>query len=353
MKYIIYILPILFFTNLSAQVKVGADGAIHPTGNYPATSLREAKAYALSVQSIDDRDAIPSNYRDTGMMILVRDSSSIYSLVGGITNSDWVLVSSSSGIGSITASNGLTMEVADIQLGGTLTKNTSIQTSNFGLTIQSNLSATPLQTSAQNNVAFSATTVEGQYAAGFSTIPANYDTVYTIVRLANDGGLGGALDFANATSTSTQVSNRLVSIWADTANSSRTSSFYISGINNAAETDLLTLNGDGEGTLNQYGQGNFTSGTPAYVLAVTADGDIMETSVGAATVRLDSVVLDFSGFNADTTFDLTQAGFKNLEIQAESELAGGFQQDFNDTQGILKWQVAIKGSYKFYITYYY
>lgn len=261
---------------------------------------------------------------------------------------------------SFTASNGDTLIGTDVQLGGTLTKNTSIETSIYGLTIQSNASAIPLQTSSQNNAAFSATTITGQYAAGFAALPGVDDTVYTIARLTNNGsaniganGIGASLDFANATTTTAQLSNRLISSWSDATNASRTSQFSITGFDNASQSTLFTLNGDGETILNKYGIGSFTSGTPAYQLAVTASGNIIETSVGAATVVVDSVDLEFSGYNADTTFDLTQTGFKNIEIQAEQEEAGGFIQAFNSTQGILKWQVAIKGMYKFYITYYY
>jgi hypothetical protein len=70
---------------------------MHPTGNYPAVLMRETKAYSLAVQSLTDRNNIPANFRDTGMIILVRDSSAFYSLVGGIANINWVKVGNASG----------------------------------------------------------------------------------------------------------------------------------------------------------------------------------------------------------------------------------------------------------------
>ncbi len=97
MKYILIIL-LLFSIIASAQVKVGADGAIHATGAYPSAVERELKGYVLSVKGLAERNAIPSNFRDTGMIILVRDSSYLYSLVGGIANSNWQLFSSAGSI---------------------------------------------------------------------------------------------------------------------------------------------------------------------------------------------------------------------------------------------------------------
>ncbi len=97
MKYILIIL-LLFSITASAQVKVGADGAIHATGAYPSAVERELKGYVLSVKGLAERNAIPSNFRDTGMIILVRDSSYLYSLVGGIANSNWQLFSSAGSI---------------------------------------------------------------------------------------------------------------------------------------------------------------------------------------------------------------------------------------------------------------
>ncbi len=97
MKYILSIFLLISFAS-TAQVKVGADGAIHATGAYPSAVERELKGYVLSVKGLAERNAIPANFRDTGMIILVRDSSYLYSLVGGIANSNWQLFSSAGSI---------------------------------------------------------------------------------------------------------------------------------------------------------------------------------------------------------------------------------------------------------------
>lgn len=261
---------------------------------------------------------------------------------------------------SVSASNGVNVTFGDVELGGTLTKNTSIQTGTFGLTIQSNQSALPLQVSAQNNVAFNAITFTGAYAGGFSAVSGTTNAVSTLLRLTNAAngvagasGIGGSIDFNNYTSVNQNISNRLISQWSDATDATRTSQFTITGVNSGGSNSQLTLAGTGQLTLNQYGIGSFTSGTPVYVLATTSAGKIIETSVPSANVIVDSVVLTFDGFHADTTFNLTRAGFKNLEVQAEQEQAGGFVQEFNSTQAVLQWQAAILGSYKFYITYYY
>jgi hypothetical protein len=92
MKYLITILLILSCAVSFSQVKIDSSGAMVATGNYPATKMRGVKAFMLSVQSITDRNNIPANFRDTGMVILVRDSSALYSLVGGIGNINWIKV---------------------------------------------------------------------------------------------------------------------------------------------------------------------------------------------------------------------------------------------------------------------
>lgn len=138
-KILLYIL-LLISTATTAQVKIGADGAMHPTGNYPATQMDEVQAFALTYQTLAQRNAIPANYRDTGMIVLVRDSSAIYTLVGGITNSDWVKISmaGSGGISEVVATNGLTnVNDSTVKWGGFLTENTHIRGDNFLVNIDS------------------------------------------------------------------------------------------------------------------------------------------------------------------------------------------------------------------------
>lgn len=50
------------------------------------------------VSDIAGRDAIPSNIRFEGMEVITSDTGGKYRLVGGITNAEWVFVSSGGGI---------------------------------------------------------------------------------------------------------------------------------------------------------------------------------------------------------------------------------------------------------------
>jgi hypothetical protein len=138
MKYIIIILLFVIFSlELNAQVKIGSDGAMHPTGNYPVALQKELKAFALSYQTLAQRDAIPANFRDTGMLVTVRDSNAIYTLVGGITNSNWVQIGVNSSIGVIIVDtvyqdlNGLSSEITiPLTRAGTGFKNLEVESAN-------------------------------------------------------------------------------------------------------------------------------------------------------------------------------------------------------------------------------
>ncbi len=98
MKHYLSIILLLLSFAAGAQVKIAADGSMQSTGSYPVTYQRSLKGYVISVKGLAERNAIPSNFRDTGMIILVRDSSYLYSLVGGIANNNWQLYSAASGI---------------------------------------------------------------------------------------------------------------------------------------------------------------------------------------------------------------------------------------------------------------
>jgi hypothetical protein len=76
------------------------------------------------------------------------------------------------------------------------------------------------------------------------------------------------------------------------------------------------------------------------------------TSGTSATI-IDSTILDFDGLHAMVQFDLSHTGFKSLEISVEDANARGFLQSYTSLEAVLEYQVAIKGTYKFYITYYY
>lgn len=90
MKRLLTILFLSFIVNYSfAQVKVNSEGDIIPTGIYPAVKSNNLKGTIHQFKSIVDRNALPANFRDTGMIAYVRDSAKYYYLYNGITNADW------------------------------------------------------------------------------------------------------------------------------------------------------------------------------------------------------------------------------------------------------------------------
>jgi len=95
-KLILFILCITFIFSIKgiSQVKVGADGAIHPTGVYPSAISKEVLSNVYRVNTIADRNNIPMIFRDTGMIAHVTEDSVNYQLQGGISNSNWTILSS-------------------------------------------------------------------------------------------------------------------------------------------------------------------------------------------------------------------------------------------------------------------
>lgn len=92
-KFILFAICTLFVFSAKAQVKVGADGAVHATGNYPAAISRELLSNVYRVRTVTDRNNIPASFRDTGMIVHVTTGNVNYQLQNGITNSDWVSIS--------------------------------------------------------------------------------------------------------------------------------------------------------------------------------------------------------------------------------------------------------------------
>ncbi len=90
----ISVLIVIFLLAISlptlSQQHIGADGLFHPNGAYGTADMLEVKGFSKSVQSLVERNAIPANMRSLGMNILVRDSSAIYTLVGGLLDANWV-----------------------------------------------------------------------------------------------------------------------------------------------------------------------------------------------------------------------------------------------------------------------
>lgn len=91
MKKILLTLLVLTTTTYitKAQVKVGPDGDIIATGDYPAAKPFSVKGANIEVQTIIERNNIPDYLRQQGTLVFVKDSSRYYYLSGGITNTNW------------------------------------------------------------------------------------------------------------------------------------------------------------------------------------------------------------------------------------------------------------------------
>lgn len=89
MKKLLFILLLFTGTYSFAQVKVNSEGDIIPTGIYPAVKSNNLKGTLHIFKSITDRNALPANFRDTGMLGYVIDSSKFYYLDNGLTNDHW------------------------------------------------------------------------------------------------------------------------------------------------------------------------------------------------------------------------------------------------------------------------
>lgn len=246
-----------------------------------------------------------------------------------------------SGLTTVTANNGLTKTVNNIQLGGPLVQNTTLTNSTFALNINSttvpaltlNKTGTSGATLVVNNTVTSSSAIlANSNISGFGTpvvqvtstnttglgtqalglisnfnseqISVPLSTIPTLliqptsttaagtanacgIRVENKGNTlatsGVSIEFANtAVSTGAVLTNRLIS--KTVINSTpllTTSQFIIQGkpTGTLNPTDQLTLKSTSQLQLNKYGIGTFT-GAPTYNLSTTGTGDIIETTAG-------------------------------------------------------------------------
>lgn len=73
---------------------------------FPIVDSNDIGGSIQQVDLISDRDAIPSEKRKEGMLVYVKDRSAFYSLVSGITNSNWQNITDN--IANLTANNLIT-----------------------------------------------------------------------------------------------------------------------------------------------------------------------------------------------------------------------------------------------------
>jgi len=195
---------------------------------------------------------------------------------------------------SVTANNGLNVPSgSNVQLGGSLLKNTTIDSNSFNLIVStsvngitpleltstsapsltiSNTSGAAILVDAASGIGIQATSASANYAADFrSYTAASNNTVQGSLRLISFGGnppaaagFGTSLDFSLMTTNggTIPVANQLISKWTDATQATRTSEFSITGVNSSTTNILLQISGAGIFTLTQ-GLQNFTNDTTA------------------------------------------------------------------------------------------
>jgi hypothetical protein len=221
-----------------------------------------------------------------------------------------VLRAASTFVGGITANNGLTEDVANnVQLGGTLVKNTTIDGSTFYLNSTSSnasttlnvantgggkgvsvsaVSATGGEFSSSSGTGLNANTTTGNEAFTATTNPATTNTTAAVVSLTRftsgtaAANIGGAVDMYIENSNGVvQRSNRLIWRWTDAVEASRTSEMVIQGVNNAVTGDVLTISGLGFLKLNSITAAAASAITAANGMIVyVSDTDATFTSIG-------------------------------------------------------------------------
>jgi len=266
----------------------------------------------------------------------------------GVGNTGWINLTN-----VYTVNNGLSESPAgNFQLGGTLVKDTTISTSTFELYLDGSsssgvllinntntgasssanaLSVTGATSSAQTLRVLKAgasadggvALLEGQYPGAASALRKTIlDIRRTQFGSSGATGIGADIRYVieNAAGTNTACGNIAV-LLSDATNAVEKSDFLIEliSLGSATLAERLRLKGaNGQLQLNAYGSGTIT-GTPTRLLAVTAAGNVIETTYPgsytyrngltespAGTVELGGTLLH------DTTIDGTATGYTLL-----------------------------------------
>ena len=295
-----------------------------------------------------------------------------------------------SSLATVTANNGLTKTVNNIQLGGPLVQNTTITNSTFALNINSTtvpalalqrtalsgftLDINPVATNCQAISAKSITTgflapvvdvvcqsagLIGSQAIGakgrnnlensvspINAVPAVYiesstssaagTTNSIALRLGStDNGSsrsGVSIEFGNtitAGNSQAYITNRIISKKTlNTSESSMASEFVIQGkpTMTVNPVDQLTLKSTGQLQLNQYGTPNNFTGAPAWSLSTDAVGNVIQTTAGLFGTA-------FRGYISPNSFSSKTFNKTNSKIDTGDIVI------FNTTNGIIEYQI--------------
>jgi hypothetical protein len=192
------------------------------------------------------------------------------------------------------ATNGLTELSGNVELGGTLNKNTTIARGAFNLILSGstgNVSVTGSDASPSlsvTNTAAQAFSTQGTHSSGSATLT-TLDTSGSAVTASPTLTLGG-LAFAPGNGYGTSIEftangvsgfptggamSTIKSTWTNATTLS--SKLELTTMNADVESTALTLNADGQATLDNYGSGTYT-GTAAHSLSVDSSGNVIETA---------------------------------------------------------------------------
>lgn len=78
MKKLLLILFLFISYTSFSQGKIGGEGNVIPTGNYPIVASKDIKGGLHKFQTIAERNALPANFKDSGMLGYVVDSLKYY-----------------------------------------------------------------------------------------------------------------------------------------------------------------------------------------------------------------------------------------------------------------------------------
>lgn len=224
---------------------------------------------------------------------------------GYITSIDWNIFNNK--VGALI--NGLTLVGTTGELGGSLTKNTTISAgASFQLAV-TGTGSTVFSVSSSTGVAINAaasgsgTAVSGISTSGYGGLfgvnSSSTNTVLDVMQVerASTGtaanGIGVAIRLGAETSTNTmQLANRIVSTWTVATHATRSSTLSIEGVNNGTVFTGFEMLSTGQMRFNQYGTTDFP-GAVHKMLAVTTTGNVIETVDN--TVHTEKTSVDNEG----------------------------------------------------------
>jgi hypothetical protein len=356
--------PTINITNTAPDVIVGLTGGntIGVSGAYPNFTLR---TNVTTTQRLLGRYSAGA-----GAYEEIQIGTGLNLSAGG------VLTGTGTG-GTYTVDNGLSPQTTptanpnNFQLGGALTKDTTINGGTFGIVISSGTTSPKDALNVTNSgsgvailgqstgsatgvsgIAASGTGVSGSTTNGYGVVAnmsggtgvplsstasnSTTSTILTVINLTREttgtagNGIGQQIIFNTETDANVWIANKLISKWSNAVEANRTSEFEITTVNNTIESTALTLKGTGQLQLNKY-TAPF-SGTAAYALGVDASGNVITTTGGgggtvtsvAATVpNPTNPAFSVSVPNPTTTpsVDITANGIVSQYIRGDGSLA--------------------------------